>query len=121
PTGKHILIDGGGTLSFRKPGDEWKERSDPFEVGRKVVDPLLMKRGVREIELFIVSNLDSDHIRGLEAVLENIPVRCIWWNGTMKDAQDVKALLRKAVASHIPLYAVAEGVQHQLDAHTSLE
>ncbi|MBW7460390.1 ComEC/Rec2 family competence protein, partial [Paenibacillus sepulcri] len=39
--GKHILIDGGGSVSFRKKGEEWKDRDDPFEVGRKVLVPLL--------------------------------------------------------------------------------
>lgn len=43
PEGKHILIDGGGTLSFRKPSDAWKERKSPYEVGEKVVVPLLKK------------------------------------------------------------------------------
>lgn len=121
PSGKHILIDGGGTYSFRKPGEEWKDRSDPFEVGRKVVVPLLMKRGIRQIDLLVVSHLDGDHIRGLEAVIENIPVRRIWWNGTVKAADDAYRLLRLAIAKKIPLYAVAEGTSEQLDADTKLQ
>src|SRR5690606_912742 len=38
--GRHILIDGGGTSRFIKPGDEWRQRRDPFEVGRRTLVPL---------------------------------------------------------------------------------
>ncbi|WP_138753307.1 DNA internalization-related competence protein ComEC/Rec2 [Paenibacillus sinopodophylli] len=121
PSGKHMLIDGGGTLSFRKPGEEWRERSDPFEVGRKVLVPLLMKRGVQEIDLLVISHLDSDHIRGLKAVLESIPVRSIWWNGTIKEADDARELLKLGISLNIPMYRVQAGIQHQLDAATKLK
>jgi competence protein ComEC len=118
PSGKHILIDGGGTMTYRKPGEEWKERSDPFEIGKKVLVPLLMKRGVREIDILVISHLDSDHIRGLKAVLESIPIRSIWWNGTVKEADDAQQLLKQALALQIPMYSVAAGMKQQLDPNT---
>lgn len=121
PQGKHILIDGGGTLSFLKPGEEWKERDDPFEVGQKVIVPLLMKRGVRVIDLLVISHLDSDHIRGLQAVLDTIPVRRIWWNGTIKDAEDARKLLAKALDLDIPLYAAKAGMELRFDQETELK
>ncbi|WP_424766733.1 DNA internalization-related competence protein ComEC/Rec2 [Paenibacillus sp. sgz302251] len=120
-SGKNILIDGGGTLSFRKPGEEWRERSDPFEIGSKLLVPLLMKRGVRGIDLLVITHLDSDHIRGLQAVLETIPIRRIWWNGTIKDAEDAKQILKKALEWKIPLYAAYAGMSYQMDEHTRLD
>lgn len=117
PEGKRILVDGGGTLSFRKAGEEWKERSDPFEVGGKVVVPLLMKRGVHALDLLVISHLDSDHIRGLQAVLESIPVKAIAWNGSLKLAEDAEALLRTAVRKGIPLYRAEFGKRWKLDDH----
>ncbi|OMF22425.1 DNA internalization-related competence protein ComEC/Rec2 [Paenibacillus sp. FSL H8-0548] len=120
PTGKHILIDGGGTLSFVKPGEEWKVRSSPFEVGQKVLVPLLLKRGVRAIDILVISHLDSDHIRGLKAVLETIPVRSIWWNGTVKEAEDAEALLKQALRLNIPMYSVKAGMSQQLDHATEV-
>lgn len=121
PAGKHILIDGGGAISFAKPGEEWRARSDPFEVGRKVVVPLLMRRGISELDLLIVSHLDSDHIKGLHAVLEQIPVKAIWWNGTIKDSEDATRLMELALASDIPLYAPAAGDAIELDSATGLK
>lgn len=43
PEGKHILVDGGGTVSFGNTEKTWKTRRDPYEVGAKVVVPLLKK------------------------------------------------------------------------------
>lgn len=120
PKGKRILVDGGGTLSFRKAGEEWKERTDPFEVGGKVIVPLLMKRGVQAIDLLVISHLDSDHIRGLKAVLDMIPVRAILWNGSIKPAEDAEGILREAVRKGIPLYRAELGQQWKMDEETAI-
>ena len=120
PEGKHVLIDGGGTFSYIKAGEEWRIRSDPYEVGSKTLVPLLMKRGVREIDLLVISHLDSDHIRGLAAVMETIPIRSIWWNGTIKDAEDVKLLLGQAFILIFPCMLLHAGMEYQLDGMTKL-
>jgi competence protein ComEC len=121
PGGKHILIDGGGTMTYRKPGEEWRERSDPFEVGKKVVLPLLMKRGVKELDVLVISHLDSDHIRGLKAVVQGIPVRAVWWNGTMKASEDVEELMSLIVEAGIPLYAPRSGNYAKIDGETKIQ
>ncbi|WP_181592970.1 DNA internalization-related competence protein ComEC/Rec2 [Paenibacillus sp. YN15] len=107
--GKHILIDGGGTISFRKAGEEWKERQDPFEVGRKTVVPLLKKRGVHKLDTLIISHQDTDHIGGLQAVLEEIPVGRILFNGTLKSSPGAVKLFQTAVSLGIPLIPVQQG------------
>lgn len=118
PSGKHLLIDGGGTVSFRKPGEEWRTRNDPFEVGRDVVVPLLMKRGVKEIDLLVLSHLDHDHIGGLKAVVESIPVKGLLWNGTVKPTPEALALFRLALDRGIPVYGAASGQTWQPDGHS---
>ncbi|WP_168119329.1 DNA internalization-related competence protein ComEC/Rec2 [Paenibacillus sp. HB172176] len=121
PEGGYILIDGGGTLSFRKFGEEWRRRKDPFEVGKKVLAPLLKSRGVHAIDLVVISHLDSDHIRGLMAVIKQIPVKRVWWNGTMKEEEDAEELLRLIIDRGIPLYAASSGMSWQADAFTRLD
>ncbi|BBH21332.1 hypothetical protein Back11_26770 [Paenibacillus baekrokdamisoli] len=120
-SGKHILIDGGGSVVFRKPGDEWRERRDPFEVGQKVVVPLLQQRGVHAIDLLVLSHLDSDHIKGLTAVLKQIPVKRILWNGTYKPSPDAQSVLQTAVENHIPLYRAEGGLSWKMDEHATIE
>jgi competence protein ComEC len=120
PGGRHILVDGGGTISYRKPGEEWKERRDPFEVGKKVVVPLLMKRGVKALDALVITHLDGDHIRGLAAVVEAIPVRSVWWNGTIKESEDAESLMTLLLQADIPLYALQAGDTAELDGETAI-
>ncbi len=122
PQGKHMLIDGGGTVSFRKASELWRERRDPFEVGRKLVVPLLKQRGVQQLEMVVVTHLDSDHIGGLQAVLETIPVKRLLWNGSTKPgAADARRLLQTALDKGIPVYAPCGGDRWELETHMSIE
>ena len=104
PEGKHILIDGGGTLNFQKPSDAWKERKSPYEVGEKVVVPLLKKRGVHRLEAVIMSHGDQDHIGGLQAVLREIPVDSIVFNGSLTDSAAFRQIMTTALQKNIPVY-----------------
>jgi competence protein ComEC len=57
-----VLVDGGGTV-----------RSD-YDLGRKVLVPALRNIGVKSLRAVIATHADTDHIEGLNAVLERIPV-----------------------------------------------
>lgn len=118
PEGKHILIDGGGTVLFRKAGEEWKERQDPYEVGRKIVVPLLKKRGVHKLDTLIISHEDTDHIGGLQAVIEEIPVDRILFNGTLKTSPGAVKLFQTAIDRGIPLIPVQAGQVFEAGAST---
>lgn len=109
PTGKHVLLDGGGTMNFRKESDSWKERKSPFEVGEKLLVPLLKKRGIHELEAVMISHGDQDHIGGLRAVVKEIPVRSVVFNGTMADSNSYRELMKMAIEKGIPLYQAGAG------------
>ncbi|SDT34289.1 competence protein ComEC [Paenibacillaceae bacterium GAS479] len=119
PSGQTILIDGGGTMQFRR--EAWRQRRDPYEIGRKMLVPLLMKRGVSEIDLLVVTHLDQDHIGGLEAVLDGIPVKRLLWNGSLKEAGETPPLLQRAINKGIPLYGAEAGMSWQPDVSTRLD
>ncbi|MFC5703702.1 DNA internalization-related competence protein ComEC/Rec2 [Cohnella faecalis] len=119
--GRYALIDTGGAVSFRKPGDEWRERRDPYEVGRKLLVPLLKQRGVRVLEALVLTHLDQDHIGGAEAVIRNVPVRRIVFNGTIKDASSVRKLFRLALDKGIPLFAARAGTTWRIDGSASID
>ncbi|RKP55180.1 DNA internalization-related competence protein ComEC/Rec2 [Cohnella endophytica] len=118
--GKHILVDAGGTVSFRKPGEEWRVRSDPYEIGRKLIVPLLLKRGIGHLDALVLTHLDADHIGGAEAILSNIPVRALLFNGTIKDSPVAVSLLSLAAAKHIPCYAVHAQLDWKIDKSTAI-
>ncbi|WP_372632398.1 DNA internalization-related competence protein ComEC/Rec2 [Cohnella sp.] len=118
--GKHILIDAGGTVSFRKPGDEWRERSDPYEVGRKLLVPLLLSRGVGKLDALVLTHMDADHIGGARAVLDNIPVRALLFNGALKDSPSALSLMQAVADKGIPVYAAHAPLEWQADASAVL-
>jgi competence protein ComEC len=118
--GKHILIDTGGTFNFRKPGEEWRERRDPYEVGRKLLVPLLLKRGIRELDALVITHLDADHMGGAQAIIGNIPVRTILFNGTVRDTLPSISLYKMALDNHIPCYSVHAPMEWEVDQSTKL-
>lgn len=120
PDNQVILVDGGGTLNFLKAGDEWRIRRDPFEIGEDLVVPLLKKRGITQIDYLIMTHADMDHIGGLQAVIEEIPVKRILFNGTFRANVYTEKLFVAAMERDIPLYPVSEGKQIIIDKHTQL-
>ncbi|WP_310142778.1 ComEC/Rec2 family competence protein [Paenibacillus amylolyticus] len=120
PEGKHILVDGGGTVSFGKPDQSWKTRRDPYEVGAKVVVPLLKKRGIHRLDAVIVTHADQDHAGGLQAVLEQIPVERFMFNGTTSGKSNFDKLIDTAIERNIPLYAIRQGLSYVADEETTL-
>jgi competence protein ComEC len=118
--GKHILIDTGGTVSFQKPGEDWRTRSDPYEVGRKLLVPLLLKRGVRELDALVLTHLDADHIGGAQAIMDQIPVRKIWFNGTLKDSPIALSVFQTALEKDIDCYPVHVPMEWKVDSSTTL-
>lgn len=120
PSGKNILVDGGGTIHFQKPGEQWKQRSDPYEVGRKLVVPILKRRGVHQLDYCIVTHQDMDHIGGLQAVLEQIPVKHLIFNGTLKDSEPAKQLFKTALERNVRLHTAVYGQVLRLDGETEL-
>ena len=65
PSGKNILIDGGGSIN-----DE-----EHSYTGERVVVPLLYDLGVTEIDVMIASHGHADHINGLKSVIDKMHVK----------------------------------------------
>lgn len=120
PNNRVILVDGGGTMNFMKAGEEWRIRQDPYEIGEDLVVPLLKKRGINQIDYLIMTHSDMDHIGGLKAVLEAIPVKRILFNGTFRSNAFTEELFAIAVERNVPLYPVWAGRELEVDQHTKL-
>ncbi|WP_339319316.1 ComEC/Rec2 family competence protein [Paenibacillus sp. FSL R10-2734] len=119
PSGAHILVDGGGTSSFGQK-EEWRVRRSPFEVGAKVLVPLLKKRGIHRLDAIILTHGDQDHAGGLQAVLEEIPVSALLFNGTLVDREPYMEMMRTALERDVQLYAVHQGMTLSPDDETEL-
>ena len=102
--GRTMLIDGGGLA-----GSDWigGYRSGT-DVGEEVVSPYLWSRGLKRIDVVVLTHADHDHIDGLYSVLQNFTVGQLWigWN----DPRPALArLLDEAHSRGVPVIHVDEG------------
>lgn len=63
--GRHVLIDGGGV-------------PQGADTGRRFVLPFLRQRGVRVLDLAVLSHAHPDHALGLISTLEQVPTKRLW-------------------------------------------
>lgn len=94
PDGKTMLIDAGGV--FKPEGDSGEENaSGNFDIGEDVVSPALWSRGIRRLDVAVLSHAHTDHMGGLYAVLRNFHPRELWV-GKNPDIAGYRALLAEA-------------------------
>lgn len=96
-TGKVILIDGGGT------------RDNRFDIGRRVVAPLLWNKAVRTIDLLVLSHPHPDHMNGLLFILRSFKVREVWSSGLDTKLPGCEAFEQTIREQRIPHRIVSAG------------
>ena len=99
-----VLVDGGGTV-----------RSD-YDLGRKVLVPALRNIGVQKLRAVIATHADTDHIEGLNAVLERIPVEVLIVGDDKTPGSDPvwDQLKATARAKQVPIQTVRRGTNWKL-------
>ncbi len=73
PGGANILIDGGGS------------HDDRYDTGRRVLGPFLWNRGIRRLDLVVLSHPHPDHMNGLKFILQKFDVGEVWTHGLDTD------------------------------------
>ena len=91
PHGRVLVVDGGGSFDPR------------FDPGRQVIAPFLWRRGIRRIDLMVLSHPHPDHANGLATLVDNFDVGEIWTNGQETTQPGTVALLEAAARRHVPL------------------
>ncbi|MDA8099236.1 MAG: DNA internalization-related competence protein ComEC/Rec2 [Nitrospiraceae bacterium] len=96
-SGRRVLIDGGGV------------RENRFDVGNRVVAPFLLNRGIRTVDLVVLSHPHPDHLYGLFAVLRRLRVRELWTSGLDAGLDGYAELMTEARSQGIPVRIVQAG------------
>ncbi len=73
PDGKIMVVDAGGILTFGP-----HPRRPNLDTGEDVVSPYLWSRGIRRIDVLVVTHAHQDHIGGAVALAENFHPTQIW-------------------------------------------
>jgi competence protein ComEC len=66
PGRRTMLIDGGGLAS------------SPFDVGERVVSPVLWRKGITRVDYLVLTHAHPDHLDGLVAVARNFRIGEFW-------------------------------------------
>jgi competence protein ComEC len=103
PQAKTMLIDAGGPTGSSTPPDE-----NTFDVGEEVVSPYLWSRGLRRLDILVLTHAHSDHIGGMLAVLRNFQPRELWLS-VDSGSPPLQALLREAAARGIIVHHLHAG------------
>ena len=69
PKGEKMLMDGGGL------------HEDRFDIGKKVIAPLLWKKKIRRIDTLVLTHPDPDHLKGLIFIASQFSIGQFWDNG----------------------------------------
>ena len=82
PGRKIMLIDGGGLAA------------SPFDIGERVVSPVLWRKGIRRIDYLVLTHAHPDHLDGLVALARNFRVGEFWEGRPAPDEGRYAELLR---------------------------
>lgn len=114
PQRRTIVVDAGGKLFFDE--EPWQMRRDPFDVGEDIVLPFLRHKGVRTVDYLVMSHGDADHIGGMQALVENVPVRYFVRGPDTPDPSEVEQNLLAALrAKNVPVYRAVSGTGWELE------
>lgn len=105
-------VDTGGVLRLRQ--EPWKLSNSPYEVGRQVVVPFLKGKGIRVVDILIVTHPDADHVEGAEEVLEEIRMREIHVTPGSLNTPAMQDLLAEATKQKVPVKEKMEGTSWQV-------
>jgi competence protein ComEC len=80
PSGKLMLVDGGGILTFGQ------RAQSKLDIGEDVVSPYLWRRSIRQVDVVVLTHAHDDHAGGVPALIENFHPAELWTGATPPSA-----------------------------------
>jgi competence protein ComEC len=95
PGGHTMLVDGGGFAD-----------NATFDVGQRIIAPLLWRKKIRTVDTLILSHPNSDHLNGLIYIARHFNVKQVWTNNesrqTLGYANFMDVIARQNI--HLPVF-----------------
>ncbi len=110
----------GDAIAIRTPRDRWVlidtgGRTERWDAGRDRVVPFLRRRGVRQLDLLVLTHADLDHTGGAPSVLEAFPPRRVIDPGVAVASHPFRELLANAERQGIHWTSAQAGQRLDLD------
>jgi competence protein ComEC len=96
PGRRVMLIDGGGLAG------------SPFDVGERVVSPVLWRKGIKRIDTLVLTHGHPDHLAGLVAVARNFRIGESWEGAPLPD-EGLAAAYRRALGPKVLRRRIGRG------------
>ena len=80
PSGRSLLVDAGGTVR------------GSFDVGARIVSPILWRAGVRRLDYLALTHGDPDHVGGAASVIKDFRPREVWTGVPVPGAERLQEL-----------------------------
>ncbi len=91
PGGHTMLVDGGGLSD-----------NSTFDMGARVIAPLLWHKKIRTIDTMVLSHANSDHLNGLLYIARQFKVKQIWSNSQPADTHSFRRFVETVKRLDIP-------------------
>ena len=110
----------GDALLLRSPENRWilidaGPRTDRFDAGSRTILPYLRRRGIRALDLLVLTHADMDHVGGAPAILRGLPVKGIGDPGRAVGKGVFLEVLHAAQEQEVPWWAFEAGDSLNVD------
>mgnify|MGYP004445330755 FL=1 len=108
---KNILIDGGGNESLYKNTGNNEEDY----IGKNILYPYLINRGVKSLDYMIISHFDSDHCGGLFYIMQNMKIKNIIIGKQFEQSENYEKFKKIAKSTNINIRVFQSGDRINID------
>ena len=102
PSGKKILIDGGGT---------WMGE---FDIGKSVIAPFIWEKGFLNVDYLVVSHPQPDHYKGLIFIAKHLNPKEFWY-GPSELPEELQKILRELKEKGVIIRRLYKNIDFHID------
>ena len=109
PYGRNILIDGGGS------------EFGTYDIGENILLPYLLDRRINKLDYIVISHFDSDHVKGLFKVIEELDVSNVIISKQGEVSENFKKFQKIVSDKNINIMIVKKGDYITIDRLSYIE